>query len=463
MTPTITRRSFLAWLTSSLLISRFAKISSAAAQSERILVLGAGIAGLAAARALADRGYSVTVLEARSVIGGRIRTDTSIGSPLDLGASFIHGTQGNPLVELAARFGSQTYDTDADAEYLVDAEGKFISSKLSKQAQSEFDILFDKLLAAQQDLDDDRSIQSVASKLAKSVRAQKGAALGNVLDFLLKSDIAIESGADLKEMSLLYLDDDLEFKGPDLLLKTGYINIINGLAQGLDVKLSQKVTAVTQTGSSVSVTTTTNTFDADRVVVTLPLGILQRSDISFSPRLPAAKTSALARLKMGVLDKTFFKFPNVFWQTRKDNLGYIGNVGARSSLDIPEYYTLDRLLEAPILFGFTAGAMARRFETFDSAAIIARTMKTFRKIFGSSVPQPEAILRTNWASDPYSYGSYSFIAVNAKAEDYDSMAEPVNNRIFFAGEATNRSYPGTVHGAYLSGVREADRITQLGS
>jgi monoamine oxidase len=87
-------------------------------------------------------------------------------------------------------------------------------------------------------------------------------------------------------------------------------------------------------------------------------------------------------------------------------------------------------------------------------------MASFRKIFGSTVPEPEAVVQTRWGSDPYSYGSYSYISVGAKTEYYDTLARPIDNRVFFAGEATHRSYPGTVHGAYLSGIREANRVVK---
>jgi monoamine oxidase len=190
---------------------------------------------------------------------------------------------------------------------------------------------------------------------------------------------------------------------------------------------------------------------------------LKRGTIVFSPELPSAKTRALSKLQMGVLDKTYFKFPSVFWQTRTDRVGYLGNVGARSGLDIPEYFMLDNVVGAPILFGFTAGAMARRYERVSSAVVTGRTMRTFRKIFGRAVPEPEAILRTSWATDPFSFGSYSYIPLGATIESFDALAEPIENRILFAGEATNRSYPGTVHGAYLSGLREADRIIRITS
>jgi monoamine oxidase len=79
-------------------------------------------------------------------------------------------------------------------------------------------------------------------------------------------------------------------------------------------------------------------------------------------------------------------------------------------------------------------------------------------MFGKSIPDPEIVLRTAWSSDPFTHGSYSFIPVGGRGEDYEVLAQPVSDRVLFAGEATNRVYPGTVHGAYLSGIREAERI-----
>ena len=293
MAPRISRRTFLAAAAASLLVSRLGAVSRAYGQGERILVLGAGMAGLAAARTLVDRGHTVTVLEARPTIGGRIRTDTSLGVPVDLGASYIHGTKGNPLVGLAARFGAETYDTDADQELFVDASGAFVPPKIANRARADYRALFEKLLATKEGLERDRSVQSAATPLQKAIRARSGAVSGNLIDFLVKSNFTLEFGADLKDMSLLYLDDEEGFKGPDLLLKKGYISLINGLSQGIDVQLNQIVTAVSLAGSKVTVTTTSNTFDADRVIVTLPLGVLKRSDITFSPPLAPSKRKAI--------------------------------------------------------------------------------------------------------------------------------------------------------------------------
>lgn len=460
MRSAISRRQFLRSAGLLLLGTRLATTVRAFAQGERVLVLGAGMAGVSAARALVDKGYSVTVLEARGVAGGRIRTDSSLGAPVDLGASFIHGTRGNPLVSLAAQFGAETYDTDQEEDLYVNAAGAAIASSIRNQAGREYDALFTKLLALKVGLNQDRSIGSVAGPLLQRIRQQRGSAVGDFVRFLVKSEIGIEFGADLSQMSLKYFDEDEAFRGADLVIKPGYISLIDGLAQGLDIRFNEVVTEVAWSASGARVTTTGGVFDADRVVITLPLGVLKKGEIEFSPGLPRAKREAIANLRMGVLDKTYFKFPTAFWQTQEDPIGFLGNVGARGANQIPEYYLLDQALGVPIFFGFTAGAQARRFERLDLATISAATMASLSNVFGNSIPEPEAVMQTHWRSDPYSYGSYSFVSLGATTEYYDVLARPIENRVFFAGEATHRRYPGTVHGAYLSGIREANRVVR---
>ena len=261
----LTRRQFLLSAGSLLLLSRFNAAVKAVAQGEQVLVLGAGMAGISAARALADKGYSVTVLEARGVAGGRIRTDTSLGAPVDLGASFIHGTRGNPLVALANRFGAETYNTEQEEDLYVNATGEAISPSVMNQAQREYDALFEDLLRIKDGLQQDRGIGRVTRALLARVRQQRGAAIGDVVTFLVRSEIGIEFGADLKQMSLEYFDEDEAFSGPDLLLKPGYMTLINGLSQGLDIRYGQLVREVTWSSSGVRVTTASGVFDADRV------------------------------------------------------------------------------------------------------------------------------------------------------------------------------------------------------
>src|SRR5262249_51224561 len=93
--------------------------------------------------------------------------------------------------------------------------------------------------------------------------------------------------------------------------------------------------------------------------------------------------------------------------------------------------------------------------------LLKLTMNNFKKIFGRGIPDPESLVTTRWSQDIFSYGSYSYLSVGATGEDYEAMAQPVADRLFFAGEATHSKYLATTHGAYLSGIREANRIKQL--
>jgi polyamine oxidase len=301
MRQTLSRRHFLQSLASLLVLAKLGTVPNAFGQGERVLVLGGGMAGIATARALADQGYSVTVLEARNAIGGRIRTDTSLGVPVDLGASFIHGSRGNPLIELARQFGADTYDTNAGEDMLVNRAGTIISPALQAQGRREYDAILDRLFEIQEELNRDRSIGSVTEILIRRIRQRRGTAISDIASFLVTSGIGIEFGADLAKMSLLHFDEDEGFSGSDLLIKPGYITLIDGLAQGLDIRRDQKVYEIGWNTSGVRVTTSQGIFDADRVVVTLPLGVLKRKGVVFSPGLPTAKATAVARLGMGVL------------------------------------------------------------------------------------------------------------------------------------------------------------------
>jgi monoamine oxidase len=115
---------------------------------------------------------------------------------------------------------------------------------------------------------------------------------------------------------------------------------------------------------------------------------------------------------------------------------------------------------APILMAFTGGNFARSTEILSDEDVADGAMGVLRKMFGSSIPEPQDGVRARWGRDPFAFGSYSHIPVGATPRDYDTLAEPVGDRLYFAGEATNRRYPATVHGAFLSGVREANRIAE---
>ena len=199
------------------------------------------------------------------------------------------------------------------------------------------------------------------------------------------------------------------------------------------------------------------TFAADRVVVTLSLGVLKHGDVGFTPLLPEAKRAAIDRLGMGVLNKCYLKFPRVFWDPRPQLLGYVGAARGQWA----EWCNMHRFTRQPVLLGFNAGSFGEQLESQSDEEVVSSAMTVLRTIYGGSVPSPTGARVTRWKSDPFSRGSYSHIPPGASGGDYDALAASVANRVFFAGEATSRQYPGTVHGAWLSGRRAAAEVARL--
>ena len=203
-------------------------------------------------------------------------------------------------------------------------------------------------------------------------------------------------------------------------------------------------------------------FRADLALVTLPLGVLKREAVTFEPPLPPRKLAAIRALGFGTLNKCVMLFPAPFWDTDLDTFGRVAtSQGARGELFL--FYSYVHLCGAAgaVLIGLVAGESAEAFESVDSAEAQRLCVEALQSIFGPrgvDVPQPVAFVRTAWAADPYARGSYSNVQVGASGDDYDEMASPVGDRLFFAGEATCRTHPATMHGAFMSGLREAARI-----
>lgn len=453
------RRDFLrlgAMLTAGISLPASKRV--AAAQKEVILVIGAGMAGLAAARHLADRGRQVIVLEARDRIGGRVWSERSWpNAPLDLGAAWIHGVQGNPLTTLANELKLPRKPTDfdnsaayaADGTPLTDAQVEAISDKFEALLEQMETIRETRAAADQPDL----PLQTVFEQILAQQRDP--AAMQHALRWSINTTIEHEYAADSSDLSLYSWDDESEpLPGDDVVFPQGYDQIFTKLAKGLDIRLGQVVQRIAYDGSGVTVTTKQGQVAGMHAVITLPLGVLKRGAITFTPALPAAKVTAINRLNMGVLNKTYLRFPRVFWDREVEWLDYMGeHTGVWA-----EWLNLYSYTKQPILLGFNAGAYGAQIETLTDEAIVDGAMTVLRTIYGSTIPDPEAWQITRWGSDPFAYGSYSHIPPGASSADRVTLAKPVGKRLYFAGEATHRQYPATVHGAFLSGQRAAQQL-----
>jgi monoamine oxidase len=424
-----------------------------------VLVIGAGIAGLAAARALQEWGYRVTVLEARERAGGRIWTERAWpGVALDLGATWLRGSDDNPLAALAGELDVETVATDYDNLNLYDTGGTPIEGEA-------FDAIFAAMERMLDDLDDERDVMDE--------REEDDIALGDAIEdwidetgpadvarlaYAVHTTIEHEYGADIADLSFLYYDTGDDFDGDDLLFLDGFGALVERLVDGIDIRYGQVVARVEYGGDGVRVTTGAGAFDAGCAVVTLPLGVLRAGDVTFAPPLPRGKRAAIERLGSGALNKLCLRFPRVFWPREADLLGYV----PERKGEWCEWLNVARYTGRPILIGITAADFARAVEDWSDERVVASAMHALRAIFGSDIPDPEAWLVTRWGSDPYARGAWPYVAFGSTPDDYDALAEPVADRLFFAGDATSADYPATAHGAYLSGLRAAEEVANAG-
>jgi monoamine oxidase len=428
-----------------------------------VIIIGAGIAGIAAARLLKAQGYNVLILEARNRIGGRIWTNNSLGYPLDLGASWIHGISNNPIKQLADKFELKTLLTDYDARQIFDDQGTPLSDNAYNSLTDRYEAVYERVLAIQEKrIDDNLSDISWQTALAQELISENfNLRELQELYFSLNTELEHEYGADLNELSLLNFDKGEAFEGVDHLFASGYGQLIDKLVMDSkltsNILMNQVVKSVDYSqNNSIKITTNKNVFNALAVIVTLPLGVLKANSVKFTPTLPQTKQNAIKKLGFGTLNKTYFRFPNCFWIDDDDSELY--NFISSAKGHWSEWLNIHHYNQQPILLGFNAGKYGKDIENLSDKALISDGMLTLQKAYGKTIPSPKSYLITRWNADPYAKGAYSFIRIGASSKDYDELAKPVNNKLFFAGEATSSKYAATVHGAFLSGEREAKNI-----
>lgn len=424
--------------------------SRAQAVGRTAIVIGAGMAGLAAASRLKGAGFTVTVLEARQRIGGRIWTDRSVlGYACDMGAGWIHGPDGgNPITPLANQANAPRFLTPDESVQVFNAAGQDVTSTQAGTWDPRYRALIPQITQTATAAASDISVATAISQINPSFLTEP------FMVYPLSAYGEFDSGGPIEDLSGRNWQSDSKYPGKDVLFPAGYDAVISQIGVGLDIRLGQQVTAVNASGSTVVVTTTSGSFTADFAVCTLPLGVLKKGNVSFTPALPASMQGAISRVKMGYVNKVFCDFGSAFWPT---DVQYFGAHTAEKGM-LNYWLSYRKFSSINCLVGLAVGNAGQTIEALTESEITDRVTAQLRTMFGSSTPAPRRINVSRWTLDPLAGGSYSFGNVGTSPEDFGAMGATVAGKLVFAGEHTSTQYRGTVHGAYLEGVRAADAI-----
>ncbi len=412
------------------------------ADAKSVLIVGAGMAGLSAARGLADAGWPVRVIEARDRIGGRVYTSRDWGVPLEMGASWISGTKDNPLMELAQRARAQLIPTDyyGWAKLAVDPRLQPLDydpgtwHRFVERARDQVD---GGSLGAAVDA------AATDEELSDSDRAQ--------LAFYLTTEIADEYAADANQLSAITFDDG-EYSGGDQdVVVNGYDALPRLVANGLEIVLNTPVTAIAHRGDSVVVRAGNRSFAGSAAIVTVPLGVLKAGDIAFDPPLPDGHTQAVNALGFGVLSKSYFRFDRRTWNVENAFYQFLGTGPGLWA----QWFTLPSAA-GPIVLAFNAGERGRSVESSDPKDLMAGALPIARQLFGDV--SPVGVRTSSWTVDPYARGTYSFHAPGSGLQDRRRLQEPIGDRLYLAGEAVGVNNPATVTGAVVSGRYAAGQL-----
>ena len=405
-----------------------------------VLIVGAGVAGVAAARSLRARGLSCLVLEAKDRIGGRAYTDAT---GFDHGASWLHQSNDNPLTAFAEALGFETLDHDKLRQRLLFTEGRFATTA----ERGAFAAAEDRFW---------RVIEAAAADGAPDRPASDAAPQGGRFDAL----VAHWEGAQIcaAELSRMSLHDfaATALDGPNLLLRRGLGTLVASLAEGLPIRLSAPVTRLDWGGSGVEGSGAFGRIRARAAIITVSTGVLAQASITFTPGLPAQTQDAINALPLGLLTKLSFPITpgtlpefGPFASLRRD----ISGPGDRPISWIA------RPFGAPVMLAFIGGSLAWELSRAGKHAAEAHARAEFARVFGAEAARalgPPII--TDWGEDPHFLGSYSHAIPGAQAARR-VLAEPLGNgRLIFAGEACHPRFAATVAGAWLSGEAAAQLI-----
>jgi monoamine oxidase len=398
-----------------------------------VAVIGAGAAGIAAARRLAEAGgVSTLVLEGRERPGGRAWTVDLGGHPADLGCEWLHSADRNILVPLAEGLGLALDRRRPDWATRLSRSGE------TKEAEADW------LRAREAHY---WAIHRAALELEDrpaSTVLEPGGRWNALFD-------ATSTWANAVELEDLSVKDNDRYENTEhnWRVRRGLGSLFVALAEGLPIAFDAAVSRVDHDGGRIRLATGRGAVSAARVIVAVPTSVIAGEELVFDPELPD-KVAAAAGLPLGLANKLFLRLDGALPGSEGEEF-LVGSTTRRETMS----YQV-RPLGRPRIICFFGGRFAARLEDDGIAAMAAFAMDELAGLFGNDIRRQLSPLASSaWRSDRFARGSYSY-ARPGHADDRTSLAEPVDNRLFFAGEACSPHFFSTAHGAYETGSAAAD-------
>ncbi|KAG7602145.1 unnamed protein product [Arabidopsis thaliana] len=418
-----------------------------------VIIIGAGISGISAAKVLVENGVEdVLILEATDRIGGRIHKQNFGDVPVELGAGWIAGVGGkesNPVWELASRFNLRTCFSDyTNARFnIYDRSGKIFPTGIASDSYKK---AVDSAILKLKSLEAQCSGQ-VAEEAPSSPKTPIELAIDFILhDFEMAEVEPISTYVDFGEREFLVADERgyecLLYKMAEEFLVTSHGNILDNR-----LKLNQVVREVQQSRNGVVVKTEDGSvYEANYVIVSASIGVLQSDLLSFQPLLPRWKTEAIQKCDVMVYTKIFLKFPQCFWPCGPGQEFFIYAHEQRG------YFTFWQHMEnaypgSNILVVTLTNEQSKRVEAQSDQETMKEAMSVLRDMFGATIPYATDILVPRWWNNRFQRGSYSNYPMISDNQLLQNIKAPVG-RIFFTGEHTSEKFSGYVHGGYLAGI-----------
>jgi monoamine oxidase len=398
------------------------------------VIIGAGAAGIAAARRLVAAGQQVLALEARHRVGGRAVTAHSLGVPADMGAAWLHFADENAWTRLADEAGFAVLRCEPGWGAAASIGARAPTAAERETAQANY-LHYHELIEA-------------------TAAAGRDVPLSDILpddDYRMRFDAIMTwaVGVESRQVSTLdlarYADSDHNWA-----VREGLGAVVAAGAAGLPIQLGSEVTAIDWSGPQLRIDCSSGRVAARAAIITLPTSVLATGALRFTPSLPASYSDAFQNLPLGVVNKAFFRLGAGQFSdgVSRHFIGSDRNARTASYLVYPA--------EQPLLCAFFGGELSWDLEQRGELEQFARD--ELRAIFGANfVSGLGASIATSWGTDPHARGSYS-AALPGKANCREILARPVTPRLQFAGEACSTQYYGTLHGAWLSGVAAAERL-----